>query len=71
MDDGSRPASSQASRTPANSRALSSAEANGTLNSLAYRAARRGVRFFPRPPTRIGMPPSCTGLGSAGESASW
>jgi hypothetical protein len=46
---------------------LSAAEANGTLNSLAYRAASRGVRFLPEPPTMIGMPPSCTGLGSAGD----
>ena len=45
-------------------------EANGTLNSAAYRAASRGVRRCPRPPTMIGTPPGCTGLGSAGESVS-
>ena len=67
----SRPASAQASRAPAKSRALSSAEEKGTLNSAAWRAASRGVRFRPAPPTRIGMPPGCTGLGSAGDPASW
>ena len=71
MDDGSRPASSHASRTPAKRRAFSPVEAKGTLNSAAYCAARRGVRFFPRPPIRTGIPPPCTGLGSAGESLTW
>ena len=41
--------------------------ANGRLNSLAKRAARRGVRLGPHPPMMIGGPPGCTGLGSAGE----
>ncbi len=65
---GSRPTSAQAARTPSKSLAASSAEVNGVLNSAAYRAASAGVRFAPRPPTSTGMPPSCTGLGSAGES---
>ena len=38
------------------------------LYSLAKRAARAGVREGPVPPTMTGMPPPCTGLGSAGES---
>ncbi len=68
---GSRPASSQAARTRANCSAVAPTSPNGRLNSVAYAAARAGVRFLPRPPTITGS--GCwTGFGSAGESTtSW
>ena len=42
-----------------------------TLNSSAKRAASRGVRLGPPPPTMTGGRGRWTGLGSAGLSASW
>jgi hypothetical protein len=39
------------------------------LGRVASREAGRTP--LPRPPIRMGMPPSCTGLGNAGESANW
>ena len=63
---------SHADLTRSNAGVTSSIGGNGRLNSLAYRAARRGVRFGPRPPTMRGTPPDlgsrCVGFGSAGES---
>ncbi len=66
---GSRPAAAHASSTRANWAAAASTDANGTLNSAANRAASSGVRRLPIPPTITGGCGSCTGLGSAGESA--
>ena len=69
IDAGSRPIASQAVGDPCRAaRRSASSETNGVLNSAAKRAASAGVRFGPPPPTMIGTPPACTGLGSAGES---
>ena len=71
MLSGDRPAPASASRTRPNCRSVSTAEANGMLNSSANRATSAGVRRGPRPPTMIGGRGVCTGLGSAGESLRW
>ena len=65
---GSRPTSAQAAATRSKAAAAVATSTNGTLNSVAKRAASTGVRRAPVPPMTIGMR-SCTGFGSAGESA--
>jgi hypothetical protein len=64
----SRPSSAQACATRSYISRVSSTDANGTLNSSAYRAASCGVRRGPLPPMMTGGPGTCTGLGSPGES---
>src|SRR2546429_5514920 len=54
MDEATRPAVSQASRTRPNAAAESPTEWNGTLYSSPYLAASRGVRRAPAPPTITG-----------------
>src|SRR5271166_1667327 len=71
MEEGSRPAASQASRTRSNAAAESRTLWNGTLNSSANVAASRGVRRAPAPPRRTGGRGRWAGFGSAGESFSW
>jgi hypothetical protein len=50
---------------------VSSNDEKGMLNSAPNRAASRGVRTAPPPPTMIGGPGRWTGLGRAGLSRSW
>src|SRR2546429_6704523 len=54
MDEATRPAVSQASRTRPNAAAESPTEWNGTLYSSPYLAASRGVRRAPAPPPITG-----------------
>jgi hypothetical protein len=70
MDDGRRPAASQASRTRVNAAAESGTDRNAALNSSANLAASLGVRRGPAPPTRTGGRGRWAGFGSAGESVS-
>jgi hypothetical protein len=58
-------ADGQGEGTPQRGRVAASG-ANGTLNSSAYVAARRGVVLAPRPPTMTGGCGSWNGRGSAG-----
>jgi hypothetical protein len=53
--------------TTPNVAAVAATVANPRLNSAAYRAASRGVRFGPPPPMITGGPGRWAGLGSAGE----
>ena len=66
---GARPIESHAARTRPYIAATSDAGRNGTLISSANRAARAGRPPGPLPPTMTGGRGDCTGLGSAGESA--
>ncbi len=70
-EPGSRPSLSQARRTRSYWASVSATLQNGTLVSVAKRAARRGVTLAPRPPTITGGRGDCTGLGRAGLSATW
>src|SRR3954453_4210073 len=63
---GSRPIASPALATRAQAALKSSIRANGVLNSAAYVAARRGVRFAPKPPMTIGGAGALHRLGQSG-----
>jgi len=65
---GSRPMASHAAATRSRCCVNTSTGTNAMLNSLAYVAARRGVRVAPLPPTMTGTG-RCTGFGSAGDPA--